>query len=88
MAAVANGDTATAETQLKSIVGTSADIDASMGLGLLYESQGNGPAAVPYYQHVLDVQPGNQAAQLAMSRVRPVEAASPAAASPAASQEN
>ena len=88
MAAIASGDTSKAESQLTSIVGTSADLDASMGLGLLAETQGNGPAAVPYYQHVLDVQPDNQAALLAMSRVRPVQAVSPAPVSPAPSQES
>jgi tetratricopeptide (TPR) repeat protein len=84
MASLAAGDAATAETQLKTLLGGSADIDASMGLGLIAESQGRGPDAVPYYQHVLDVDGTNEAAILAMSRVRPVDAA----ATPAASEEN
>jgi len=80
MASLANKDTATAETQLKTLLGGPADLDASMGLGLAAETRGEGQDAIPYYQHVLDVDPTNQAAMLAMSRVRPVApVASPAA---------
>lgn len=85
MAALAIKDTATAETQLKTLLGGSADLDASMGLGLAAETRGEGQQAIPYYQHVLDVDPKNEAAMLAMSRVRPVApVASPA---PTGSQE-
>jgi tetratricopeptide (TPR) repeat protein len=83
MSLIAAGDTATAETQLKTLLGGPADLDASMGLGLAAESRGEGLEAIPYYQHVLDTDPANEAAMLAMARVRPVAPI----ASPAASQE-
>ncbi|HEY3334605.1 MAG TPA: tetratricopeptide repeat protein [Candidatus Limnocylindrales bacterium] len=83
MASIANGDTATAEAQLKTLLGGTADLDASMGLGLAAETRGEGEQAIPYYQHVLDKDPSNEAAMLAMARVRPVAPE----ASPAASQE-
>ncbi len=83
MAMIAVGDTASAEAQLKTLLNGPADLDASMGLGLAAESRGEGQEAVPYYQHVLDAQPTNEAAMLAMARVRPVAPL----ASPAASQE-
>ncbi|HEY3548298.1 MAG TPA: hypothetical protein VGK17_19675, partial [Propionicimonas sp.] len=83
MASIANGDTATAETQLKTLLGGPADLEASMGLGLAAETRGEGEQAIPYYQHVLDADPSNEAAMLAMARVRPVAPV----ASPAPSQE-
>ena len=83
MALIASGDAASAEAQLKTLLGGPADLDASMGLGLAAETRGEGQEAIPYYQHVLDADPANEAAMLAMARVRPVEPV----ATPAASQE-
>jgi len=84
MVALSNGDYTTAEAQLKPLLGGSADLAASMGMGLLWEAKGEGQNAVPYYQHIIDKDPTNSEAALGLARVRPVQTASPAA-SPAAS---
>jgi tetratricopeptide (TPR) repeat protein len=87
MAANASGDSANAEKQLRTLLDGPADLEAAMGLGLVMETRGEGQLAVEWYQRVLEKDPANQAALLAMARVRPVEPAPSAAASPAASQE-
>jgi tetratricopeptide (TPR) repeat protein len=88
MGALAQDDPDSAETQLKTLLGGPADLDASMGLGLVAESRGEGQDAVAYYQHVLDKDPSNAAAMLAMSRVRPVSPATSAAPSPSQEGQN
>ena len=47
MADLAQGDPDSAETQLKTLLGGPADLDAPMGLGLVAESRGEGQDAVP-----------------------------------------
>jgi tetratricopeptide (TPR) repeat protein len=82
MADLAQGDPATAEAQLRTLLDGPAAQDAAMGLGLVAESRGEGEDAVAWYQRVLDKDPSNTAAMLALSRVRPVQAGASVAPSP------
>jgi tetratricopeptide (TPR) repeat protein len=88
MADLAEDDPDNADAKLRTLLNGPADLDASMGLGLVAESRGEGQDAVSWYQHVLDADPSNAAAMLAMSRVRPVTPASPAAPSPSQEGQN
>jgi tetratricopeptide (TPR) repeat protein len=69
-----SGDGAAAEPRLKALVGTEAALDASIGLGLLYETRGDTATAAEWYTKALALDSNNDAARLGMSRVRAVPA--------------
>lgn len=87
MADLAAGKPDLAEPVLKTLVDGDAAVDAAIGLGLVYETKGDSPTAATWYSKALALQPDNNSAQLALSRVRPVPTAAPAA-SPSASGGN
>lgn len=82
MADLANGQPEKAEPRLLALVDGSAAVDASIGLGLLYETTGNSAAAGEWYDKALALSPDNAAARLGKSRVSAGEAASPLPALP------
>lgn len=77
MAQLAAGNPDAAEPALKALVGGKAALDASIGLGLLYETRGQGSLAFAWYSKALQIQPDNNAARLGVGRVRPMPSALP-----------
>ena len=69
MADVASGKLDKAEPRLKAIADSDAAVDVAIGLGLLYESRGQGPEAARWYSAALAKDPTNDAARLGMGRV-------------------
>lgn len=69
MADLASGHAEVAEPALVALVDGEAAIDATVGLGLLYESRGDTGQAGTWYARALELQPDNNAARLGMSRV-------------------
>jgi len=72
-----------AEPRLLAITEGEAAVDASIGLGLLYETRGDTAAAAQWYGKALAQSPDNAAARLGQSRVGPGVNASPLPALPA-----
>lgn len=77
MADLASGKPDAAEPALKALVGGPAAIDAAVGLGLLYETKGQGASAYEWYSKALQLQPENNAARLGIGRVGPMSSALP-----------
>lgn len=77
MADLASGKPEAAQTELKALVGGPAAVDAAVGLGLLYETQGHGGDAYQWYSKALQLQPDNSAARLGVGRVGPMSSALP-----------
>jgi hypothetical protein len=71
MADLAAGRPDLAEPRLLAIVDGDAGLDAAVGLGLLYETKGDGAAAAQWYGRALANDPENDAARLGMTRVGP-----------------
>lgn len=84
MADLAVGRADLAEPRLKAITDPAAALDVAMGLGLLYETKGDSPAAAEWYASALALDPENAAARLGLARVKPVGTALPALPTPAA----
>ena len=80
MADLSNGQIEQAKTRLMAITDSEARIDAAIGLGLVYERAGDGPAAVEWYTKALALDPKNAEARLGLGRVSsPDESAAPGA---------
>jgi tetratricopeptide (TPR) repeat protein len=84
MADLVAGKPELAEPRLLALVDGDAAVDAAIGLGLLYETKGDGAAAATWYGKALATSPDNAAARLGMSRVGPGESALPALPTPGA----
>jgi tetratricopeptide (TPR) repeat protein len=84
MADVAAGKPDVAQARLLAIADDAdAALDAAIGLGILYETQGDTASAGQWYGKALELAPANAAARLGMSRVGPVPAELPALPTPA-----
>jgi tetratricopeptide (TPR) repeat protein len=68
MAAFAAGDAATAITRLEAIATGDAALEASIGLGVIHELQGDSPTAATWYQKALAIDPENTSAKLGLGR--------------------
>jgi len=78
MADLSNGNTEQAKTRLLAITGGETALDAAIGLGLVYETAGDGPAAAEWYTKALAIDPGNASARLGLGRVsEPAASAAP-----------
>jgi tetratricopeptide (TPR) repeat protein len=84
MADVVAGRGDTAEPKLQALVDGDAAVDASIGLGLLYETRGDTAKAAEWYAKALALDPDNNAARLGMSRVAPVPTGALPTAAPSA----
>jgi tetratricopeptide (TPR) repeat protein len=88
MADVASGTNLdTVEARLKVLVNTEAAVDASIALGLYFETRGDLANANQWYNAALAKDPNNAAARLGTGRTAPIQGASkaPASQAPAAS---
>jgi tetratricopeptide (TPR) repeat protein len=85
MADLSSGHKDVAEAALKALVDGAAAVDAAVGLGLLYESNGDGATAATWYAKALALQPGNNGAQMGLNRVGPAPSALPALPTPGTS---
>jgi Flp pilus assembly protein TadD len=74
-----------AEPALKALVDGEAAVEAAVGLGLLYESDGDGATAATWYAKALALQPGNNGALMGLGRVGPASSALPALPTPGTS---
>ena len=86
MVAGQTGDTGGAISRLEAIADGDAALDARIGLGLLYESQGDDVTATTWYRKALELDAENTSAQLGLSRVSDGTQAHPAVG-PSASPE-
>jgi tetratricopeptide (TPR) repeat protein len=78
MVDLSNGNTKQAETRLLAITQGETALDAAIGLGLVYETSGDGAAAVEWYTKALAIDPENAAARLGLGRVsEPAPSAAP-----------
>lgn len=77
MADLNSGKADVARTELTALVDGEAKVDAAVGLGLLYEVQGDTGTAGTWYAKALAIEPDNNAARLGLTRVGPT--ATPAA---------
>jgi tetratricopeptide (TPR) repeat protein len=84
MADLAAGKPELAEPRLLAIVNGEAALDAAIGLGLLYETNGDTATAAVWYGKALAKDPQNAAARLGMGRVGPGGSALPALPTPGA----
>jgi tetratricopeptide (TPR) repeat protein len=75
MAQVAEGKPELAEPRLLAIADGDAALDVAIGLGLLYETQGETGKAATWYAAALAKDPGNDAATLGIGRVGGLPAA-------------
>jgi Tfp pilus assembly protein PilF len=82
MADLAGGKPDLAEPRLLAIADGDAAVDAAIGLGLVYETKGDTPAAAEWYGKALAKSPDNAAARLGMGRVGAGPNASPLPALP------
>lgn len=80
MANLNAGRTDGVEAQLEALAGTEAAIDAAVGLGLFYETQGDNAAAIEWYTTALALDPDNNAAKFALGRIGPLPTVAPSAA--------
>jgi len=69
MAAGQSGDIGGAMARLEKLVDGDAGLDARIGLGLLAETSGDTAKAADWYRRALELDAGNQAAQLGLGRV-------------------
>jgi tetratricopeptide (TPR) repeat protein len=79
MADLAAGKIAEAEVALKSLTGGDAALDASVGLGLLYESRGDTASAATWYRKAVEIDSFNNAALMGLGRVASRSSPAPAA---------
>jgi tetratricopeptide (TPR) repeat protein len=79
MADLAAGKVDQAEAALKSLTSGDAALDASIGLGLLYESRGDTASASTWYGKAVAIDPVNNAALMGLGRVAPRSSQAPAA---------
>jgi len=84
MADLVAGKPELAEPRLLALVDGDAAVDAAIGLGLLYETKGDGAAAAAWYGKALAMSPDNAAARLGMSRVGASASPLPALPTPGA----
>jgi tetratricopeptide (TPR) repeat protein len=84
MADLTSGKPDLAEPRLLAITEGDAALDAAIGLGLLYETQGDNAAATEWYAKALVISPDNTSARMGMVRVGPGESALPALPTPGA----
>jgi tetratricopeptide (TPR) repeat protein len=84
MAELSAGETEQARTRLLAIADGPVALDAAIGLGLIYENEGDLAAAAEWYQKALAIDPADSSAVMGLERVtNPTTDASPApAASP------
>jgi tetratricopeptide (TPR) repeat protein len=78
MAAFAAGDSATAVQRLEKLVDGELALEATVGLGVINEADGDTGAAGEWYRKALAIDPDNTTAKLGLGRVT-LPAASPAA---------
>lgn len=71
-----------AKSRLEALVGGPASVDAMIGLGLLFEKNGDTGSASDWYQKALAADPTNAPARLGLGRVGGHDAASPLPALP------
>lgn len=74
-----NGDSATALTQLATLVDGPASVDAMVGMGIISESKGDLAAARDWYTKVLAVDEKNATARLGIGRVGAAATPAPSA---------
>ena len=84
MADLAAGKPELAEPRLLAIAGGDAALDAAIGLGLLYETRGDGATAASWYDKALALSPDNAAARMGLGRVGASASALPALPTPGA----
>ena len=84
MADLTSGKPDLAEPRLLAIAEGDAALDAAIGLGLLYETQGDNASATEWYAKALVISPDNTAARMGMARVGPGESTLPALPTPGA----
>jgi tetratricopeptide (TPR) repeat protein len=84
MADLTSGKPELAEPRLLAIAEGDTALDAAIGLGLLYETQGDNAAATEWYGKALAISPDNTEARMGMARVGPGESALPALPTPGA----
>jgi tetratricopeptide (TPR) repeat protein len=84
MADLAAGKPELAEPRLLAIAEGDAALDTAIGLGLLYETRGDGPTASSWYGRALTLSPDNAAARLGLGRVGTSASALPALPTPGA----
>jgi tetratricopeptide (TPR) repeat protein len=77
MAAFASGDAASAKAQLEKLTSGDLALEASIGLGVIYESEGETGQAADWYRKALAINPNDVSATLGLGRVS-MPAASPA----------
>ena len=68
MAELSSGQADQAKTRLLALVDGPLALDAAIGLGVAYESQGDFPAAAEWYQKALAIDPENAVATLGLER--------------------
>jgi tetratricopeptide (TPR) repeat protein len=83
MAELATGQVGSAEARLKGIADGPTGLDAAIGLGVLYETQGDTASAAQWYAKALAINPKNASALLGMGRVGAIPSGAPVASSPA-----
>jgi len=69
MADLSEGRYAAAASRLEAIIDGPAALEATIGLALVSEVQGDATAAAGWYQKALEIEPGNAEARLGLSRV-------------------
>jgi tetratricopeptide (TPR) repeat protein len=84
MADLTSGKPDLAEPRLLAIADGEAALDASVGLGLLYEMTGDNAEAFTWYAKALALEPDNAAARLGQGRVSPGATALPSLPTPGA----
>jgi tetratricopeptide (TPR) repeat protein len=77
MVDLSSGNPEQAKSRLLAIAEGDAALDAAVGLGLVFETSGDGAAATEWYGKALAIDPDNAAARLGLGRVKEPGAASP-----------
>ncbi|HJW21082.1 MAG TPA: tetratricopeptide repeat protein [Candidatus Limnocylindrales bacterium] len=80
MADLNDGRTDAAESALETLTTGDTAVDAAVGLGLLYETKGDNAKAIDWYTKALAIDPQNNAARFAMSRIGPLPTTEPSLA--------
>jgi tetratricopeptide (TPR) repeat protein len=80
MADLTAGKPDLAEPALLALVDGEAALDASIGLGILYETRGDNAAAATWYEKAIQLEPNSNAALLGLSRVKAISTVGPSSA--------